>query len=238
MIVSLDSSRERGRLALEAMLGVPRLATWREAMRLVLGDLLDLIQIGGLAGHVIPAGDSSATLDFLTAEEHRIQLALVNTHIDPAGLVVVRNVFSFMDREVVEVKHLRLGWDGALPVDWLSRAHLPVGYVAPPFDLDIELVRDAVDVEVYHSGDTDAANELVRRFGTWFGVVSSGGYDPNPRHPPATSIALDDAPDVVPGLVHFAIVEVRCDDAAFDALVNIVQRFHSEVARVSALSME
>jgi hypothetical protein len=176
-------------------------------------------------------------LDRMSADAWSIRAAQ-NLVVPDRAWLLLGQVLRFVDHQVAEIRALQVPSHHRNLPQALLDALPHSAPLLPPFEAERSHAPPDVSIDVRHAGDERASQLLLTWLGDWFSAVSVGAFASDHRVPIEGWIALRDEPMARAGVVAMNLTEVRCHEAAFDALEALVIRFHSEVAAVQWMMIE
>src|SRR5216684_310878 len=184
--------------------------------------------LGGLSGDRIPPPESALKPSRKGVTAGTLDIVYSDARVDARSSFVLTNLLEAAHGELVALKEVTIAWDGLPMTPAGLKEEFPPQFEPVPFELEISFMRSEVDVQVELAKEEseDVIAALAGGIGSWIEVVGAGGFGDASRAPRDTEISSEDEPTLAPDEVFFSFAAVKCNDAAFDGLVNVLHRFH------------
>jgi len=228
-----------GEIRISCALGTPVKPDGPATLLRVLEKFGDYGALGGLSGDRIPPAESGLLPSTKGISAGTLDIVFSGAKIDPRSGFLLTNVLECAHEELVPLREATVAWQG-LPMSAAGlKEEFPALYEPVPFELDIRFTRSEVDVQVELAKDEseDVIEALAGGIGSWIEVVGAGGFGDAGRAPRETEISCEDEPTLAPDEVFFSFAAVKCNDAAFDVLVNLLHQFHVKHAEIRKVTI-
>ena len=210
--------------------------TLEEAQRVGIEQALrafaELGKMGALSGSSISPAVSTIETAACDLSGRIVELRLAACRIDPLSLSMLANIFHWVHLEVAPLVAVTIEWEQAAAWPNTAVREFPGQWLQPSFAFaegDLDGGGDVdVGIEFLETRDVDANRAFVENvLGTWLLATHRGAFADDVFSPAESAVYL--GPDVMtiePDRVVLHVEDVRCDEAAWSALVNLLEGIH------------
>jgi hypothetical protein len=192
--------------------------------------------VGALGGDSRDPGRSGLTVQVNEVTAQGARWVFRDVRIDAASVSVLLNMIHYVHLEDVPVKMVRVAWPGIsglprpialrFPALWPKLSFgLEMGELAGDFDIVVKLTEPQSDEVVKH---------IVDAMSAWLLATHRGAYADDSFNPSRSAVLLGpDVMEVSADRIIWFIDAMRCNESALDALLNVLEWVHQNIAPVS-----
>lgn len=202
-----------------------------------LADFAALGEQGGLSGrHIYPPASGLKLVESKCSDGDVLSWTFADIHIDPSALHVLENMLWFLHDGIAPIARASVSTGLRMP-DSRAGASFPQMYEPTPFDVAFSAERRAMDIEIIYIDpqSEETGKRVLESFGAWFCAANAGAFGDSNFPPSASQVLIGDEPFIGDEGVTIYLDSLRCNDAAFDSLVNVLTCVHNRIAPIRAV---
>lgn len=195
---------------------------------------------GALAGQSYDPGESGAILEDSQISPQRCQWIFGAVRIDPSSVCIVLNIIHYIYLQQVPVATARIAWPAIARLKNPMAVQFPQRWPGLSFQLEIGELLDDIDfaVEFAEPLNDEKSKSVVDAMSVWLLATHRGAYADDAFNPAKTAVFLGpDVMEVSPHRVIWFIEVMRCHEDALEGLVNLLERVHQRLARISRVEI-
>jgi len=198
--------------------------------------------VGGLSGE--SSNPALASLKLISRDFvlKRTQWIFGDVRIDPASLSILLNMIHYIHLEDAAVESVLIAWQGYRREMGISAIKFPKLWPQLSFQLEFGNMLGDGDIDVTvtfkEPQNENVLEQVVDAMSAWLLASHRGAYADESFNPSKTAIFL--GPDVMtvsPDRIIWYIEVMRCNESAFDGLINLLEWVHWHVARISIVEV-